>query len=81
MNGSSATQLDELGDVLFTIVNVARFYGLSPEEAMMHANRKFKSRFHYVEDSVTKGKGDFKAYTLDELEAFWQQAKQTKGDE
>lgn len=81
VNGSSATKLDELGDVLFTIVNVARFYGLSPEEAMMHANRKFKSRFHYVEDSVTKGKGDFKAYTLDELETFWQQAKQTKGDE
>lgn len=81
LSGSATSQLDELGDVLFTIVNVARFYGLSPEEAMMHANRKFKTRFHYVEDSVTKGKGEFSAYTLDELEEFWQQAKQAKGDE
>ena len=79
-NGGSETQLDELGDVLFTIVNVARFYGLSPEEAMMHANRKFKSRFNYVEDRVQRDKRDFKAYSLDELESFWQQAKQTKGD-
>lgn len=79
-NGGSETQLDELGDVLFTIVNVARFYGLSPEEALMHANRKFKSRFNYVEDSVQRDKRDFKAYSLEELESFWQQAKQTKGD-
>nr|WP_026045746.1 nucleoside triphosphate pyrophosphohydrolase [Paenisporosarcina sp. TG-14] len=79
-DGTATSQLDELGDVLFTIVNVARFYGLSPEEAMMHANRKFKTRFHYVEDSVAQGKGEFSAYTLSELEKFWQQAKQIKGD-
>ncbi|WP_208324111.1 bifunctional methyltransferase/pyrophosphohydrolase YabN [Paenisporosarcina antarctica] len=78
--GTATSQLDELGDVLFTIVNVARFYGLSPEEAMMHANRKFKTRFHCVEDSVAQGKGEFSAYTLNELEKFWQQAKQIKGD-
>ena len=52
--GTKASQLDELGDVLFTIVNVARFYGLSPEEAMMHANRKFKTRFQFVEESVAR---------------------------
>ncbi|MFX3673696.1 MAG: nucleoside triphosphate pyrophosphohydrolase [Paenisporosarcina sp.] len=79
-NGDSDAQLDELGDVLFTIVNVARFYGLSPEEAMMHANRKFKSRFHFVEDNVQRNKGDFNAYSLEELESFWQQAKQNKGE-
>lgn len=78
--GNSESQLDELGDVLFTIINVARFYGLSPEEAMIHANRKFKSRFNFVESSVIKEKGDFKQYTLEELEAIWQQAKQTKGE-
>lgn len=80
-NGDSQTQLDELGDVLFTIVNVARFYGLSPEEAMVHANRKFKSRFNFVEDSVLEEKGDFKHYTLEELEAFWLQAKHNKRGE
>ena len=38
-----------LGDVLFTIVNLARFYGLSPEQAMMQANEKFKRRFQFIE--------------------------------
>ncbi len=47
----------------------------------MHANRKFKTRFQFVEESVAQGKGKFSEYTLDELEAFWQQAKQSKGDE
>lgn len=79
-NGGTESQMDELGDVLFTIINVARFYGLSPEEAMMHANRKFKSRFNFVEESVQKGKGDFNVYSLEELESFWQQAKKTKGE-
>lgn len=73
--GTKDRQLDELGDVLFTIVNIARFLKISPEEAMWHANEKFKSRFQYVEQSVRQGSGDFSAYTLDQLEEFWQQAK------
>ncbi|WP_075620335.1 nucleoside triphosphate pyrophosphohydrolase [Paenisporosarcina indica] len=80
-NGTVSSQLDELGDVLFTIVNVARFYGLSPEEAMVHANQKFRNRFLYVEDSVTQDKGEFNAYSLEELETFWQQAKKRIGSE
>jgi tetrapyrrole methylase family protein/MazG family protein len=80
-SGDQASRLDELGDVLFTLINVARFYGLSPEEAMIHANRKFESRFLEVEESVTKGKGEFNAYSLEELEAFWQQAKQKQRGE
>ena len=74
-DGSKSRQMDELGDVLFTIVNIARFLKLSPEEAMIHANQKFKSRFSFVEMSVQKGRGTFVSYSLDELEAFWQQAK------
>lgn len=74
-SGPEARQLDELGDVFFTLVNIARYLKLSPEEAMMHANQKFKSRFSFVEKSVQREKGDFKAYSLDELEAFWQLAK------
>lgn len=74
-NGAKEAQLDELGDVLFTIVNVARFLKLSPEEAMIHANAKFKSRFSYIEESVKKGRGRFADYTLDELEELWQAAK------
>ncbi|MDS9473285.1 nucleoside triphosphate pyrophosphohydrolase [Sporosarcina pasteurii] len=73
--GVKEKQLDELGDVLFTIVNIARFLKLSPEEAMIHANQKFKSRFAYVEQCVQEGKGHFSDYRLDELEQFWQQGK------
>ncbi|WP_438314101.1 nucleoside triphosphate pyrophosphohydrolase [Sporosarcina sp. FA9] len=75
VSGSEERQLDELGDVLFTVVNIARFLKLSPEEAMMHANRKFRKRFAFVEESVMKQRGAFLDYTLDELEAFWQKAK------
>ncbi|WP_342536648.1 nucleoside triphosphate pyrophosphohydrolase [Sporosarcina sp. FSL K6-3508] len=74
-NGEKDRQLDELGDVLFTIVNVARFLKISPEEAMWHANEKFKSRFLHVEHCVQQGNGDFSAYSLDQLEEFWQEAK------
>ncbi|MFD1204482.1 nucleoside triphosphate pyrophosphohydrolase [Sporosarcina contaminans] len=74
-NGTKQSQTDELGDVLFTLVNLSRFLKLSPEEAMQHANQKFKSRFSYVEQCVKAGRGDFKNYTLDELEEFWQRAK------
>lgn len=74
-NGTKESQTDELGDVFFTLVNLSRFLKLSPEEAMAHANAKFKRRFSFVEQSVKEGKGDFSAYTLDELEDFWQQAK------
>lgn len=73
--GSKSSQTDELGDVLFTIVNIARFLKLSPEEAMTHANKKFKTRFSFVEKSVQEGHGSFASYSLDELESFWQQAK------
>lgn len=73
--GTTAQQVDELGDVFFTVVNVARFLKLSPEEAMIHANQKFKKRFTYVEQCVREGKGQFTDYTLDELEAFWQKGK------
>ena len=73
--GTKDTQVDELGDLLFTIVNLARFYGLSPEQAMMQANEKFKRRFQYVESSVKKGLVEFSNYTLDELDEFWNEAK------
>ncbi|MDW0118701.1 nucleoside triphosphate pyrophosphohydrolase [Sporosarcina thermotolerans] len=75
-NGTKESQTDELGDVLFTIVNLSRFLKLSPEEAMAHANEKFKRRFSFVEQSVREGRGEFSAYTLDELDGFWQQAKE-----
>lgn len=74
-NGDKASQLDELGDVFFTIVNIARFLKISPEEAMISTNQKFKRRFSFVEKCVKENQGSFESYTLDELETFWQLAK------
>ncbi|ANU09314.1 hypothetical protein A1A1_14022 [Planococcus antarcticus DSM 14505] len=73
--GSKASQLDELGDLLFTVVNLARFFDLSPEQAMMQANQKFQTRFNYVEQQVKQGTGNFSDYTLEQLDEFWNQAK------
>ncbi|WP_342527493.1 nucleoside triphosphate pyrophosphohydrolase [Chryseomicrobium sp. FSL W7-1435] len=80
-HGTTEQQLDELGDVLFTLVNLARFLKLSPELAMQQANQKFERRFRHVETSVRSGRGEFSDYTLDELEEFWQQAKQLERGE
>lgn len=74
-NGSKEAQLDELGDLLSTLVNIARFYELSPEQAMVQANRKFRSRFNFIEKKVNKGTGSFSDYTLEQLEIFWNEAK------
>ncbi len=77
-DGTQDTRTDELGDVFFTLVNIARFLKLSPEEAMQHANRKFQTRFAYIEQAVVAGRGEFSDYTLDELEQFWQEAKRNR---
>lgn len=74
-NGSNASRLDEFGDVLFTLVNLARFYKLSPEEALLHANEKFARRFSYVEKKVKASGKPFSDYTLEQLDAFWEEAK------
>ncbi|MEK5230261.1 nucleoside triphosphate pyrophosphohydrolase [Lysinibacillus sp. FSL K6-0232] len=74
--GSNASRLDEFGDVLFTLVNLARFYKISPEEAMLHANEKFARRFGYVEAQVKASGKSFTDFTLEQLDAFWDEAKQ-----
>ncbi|AWE05959.1 nucleoside triphosphate pyrophosphohydrolase [Lysinibacillus sp. 2017] len=80
-NGSETARLDEFGDVLFTLVNLARFYKISPEEAMLHANEKFARRFHYVEESVKNSGKAFNEFTLDELDVFWNEAKRLEKGE
>ncbi len=79
--GDARKRMDELGDVLFTLVNVARFYNVSPEEAMLHANEKFARRFGYIEDRVKKSGKEFTAFTLEELDAFWNEAKRREKGE
>lgn len=66
----------ELGDVLFSIVNAARLYKLNPDTALEMTNRKFISRFNYIEEQCKlRGGKDLKDMTLAELDALWEEAK------
>lgn len=65
----------ELGDLLFSVVNVSRFLGHNPEELLNHNIKKFVRRFQRVEDKVHAAGKDFKAFSLEELDAFWNEAK------
>lgn len=67
---------DELGDVFFALVNVARFYKIEPEEAVYGANQKFYRRFTYVEDCVRQSGKKFSDFSLVELDRFWDEAKE-----
>ncbi len=68
-------QREELGDILFVLVDWARWHGIETEEAMRAANAKFYRRFGVIERSVAASGREWQSFTLDELEAFWQQAK------
>jgi nucleoside triphosphate diphosphatase len=67
---------DEVGDLFFVLVNIARYLSLDPESALRKTNRKFKRRFQWMEERLrANGKGPQQA-SMDELESLWQQAKQ-----
>ena len=69
---------DELGDMLFVIVSLARFMKVDPEQALRKTNAKFRRRFGFVEQSLaTRGK-KLQDSTIDEMEECWQQAKITE---
>ena len=76
VHGTKERQLDELGDVFFTLVNIARYLKISPEQALVHANEKFYRRFHGVEKKVLQENRQMTDYTLEELDRFWQQVKE-----
>jgi len=70
---------DEIGDVLFSVVNVARHLKIDPEAALRDANAKFERRFHAVEAGLAAEGRDFGDASLDDMEAHWQRAKQEPG--
>ncbi len=67
---------EEGGDLLFAVVNVLRFFKVEPEIALREANAKFLKRYKVVEELATKDGKDMKDYTLQELDAFWDIAKE-----
>lgn len=75
--GDEGQLSDELGDLFFALVNLARWKKIDAESALRGANMKFKNRFGFIETSA-KGQGrELSELSLDEMEAFWQEAKKT----
>jgi XTP/dITP diphosphohydrolase len=66
---------EEFGDVLFSLVNYARFIGVDPETALERINSKFKTRFEYIESKAEK---DLVDMTLEEMDVLWNEAKRLK---
>ncbi|XJZ27383.1 nucleoside triphosphate pyrophosphohydrolase [Bacillota bacterium Lsc_1132] len=66
----------EFGDLLFAFVNVGRFLKIHPEEALFETNEKFIRRFQYVEAMVAESGRPFRAHSLEELDRYWDRAKQ-----
>lgn len=71
----SPKQADELGDLLFSIVNYARFLGVDPDEALERTNRKFIRRFQYLETESRKDGKVLGEMSLAEMDAYWEAAK------
>lgn len=66
---------EEFGDLLFALVNYARFEGINPDDALELTNRKFKSRFQYIEDKAREQGRNLKDMTLEEMDKIWNEAK------
>lgn len=70
----------EFGDLLFSVVNACRLYGIDPESALERTNQKFIKRFNYLEDNtLLKGKSLYEM-TLEEMDVFWNEAKKFDKD-
>ena len=65
----------ELGDMLFVLVNLARFVNVDPEQALRKTNAKFRARFGYIERKLGERGKSPEAASLDEMEALWQESK------
>lgn len=76
MTSESATDLEEeMGDLLFSLVNAARLYGVNPDNALERTNRKFINRFDYIEREAKAQGRTITDLSLEEMEVLWQEAK------
>jgi nucleoside triphosphate diphosphatase len=71
---------DEIGDVLFSVVNLARHLGVDPEAALRQGNRKFERRFRHVEAGLKSQDRDMGDASLDEMEQWWGDAKKKEAE-
>lgn len=77
-NASESEKEDEFGDVLFSLVNYARFKDINPETALERTNKKFISRFTYLESKAKDMGKNLSEMTLEEMDVFWNEAKKIK---
>lgn len=74
--GASTEKIeDEFGDVLFSMINYARFINVNPEDALERTNKKFIKRFQFLEQEAAKMGKELPKMTLEEMESIWQRAK------
>jgi len=73
--GDQASVEYEVGDLLFTLTNLARFLKVDPEQALRKTNSRFRERFRHIEESVAESGGSVQETPLERLEELWQEAK------
>jgi tetrapyrrole methylase family protein/MazG family protein len=73
-------QAAEVGDLLFSVVNIARWLKIDAESALRGANRRFKERFSYIEKEARAIGRELSEMTLDEIDTLWEQSKSLEGD-
>ena len=79
-NGADALRIEsEFGDLLFALVNYARFIDVNPETALERTNRKFISRFKHLEKAIKSDGKDLHKMTLAEMDVYWEKAKEIEG--
>jgi XTP/dITP diphosphohydrolase len=69
---------DEFGDILFSLINYARFVGINPEDALEKTNRKFIHRFQYLEQAAKNAGKQLSEMSLQEMDVYWNEAKKVK---
>ena len=74
-NADHTKKEEEFGDVLFSLINYARFVGINPEDALEKTNRKFIKRFQYLEEESKKDGKKLTEMTLNEMDIYWNRAK------
>lgn len=79
--GDSAGSTAELGDFLFSVINAARLYHINPDTALEQTNRKFISRFNYIENHSIKAGKPLTDMTLEEMDRLWNEAKALEKEE
>lgn len=76
-NRDTKTIESELGDVLFSVINASRLYGIDPEAALEKTNRKFIKRFNYLEKETLRKGISLRDMSLDEMNTIWEEAKKS----